>query len=267
MAPRLRGRDVDWMVRSRRRRIPLAGLGIAVRGLLLPACSEPNADERTSQGVVATAFDPIVDFGALSTFATVDSVALDTSFGDGGTLPAAQSQQILDRIAANLTARGYRRVDRGASPDLGVNAVLFFQVNVVSTVAPGAWWGGAGYPSPAVWGFHRRVRFGIWICESGVQERDVDHRARRPAGYRCVQSARGDAGGGGERCGGRRDQVGDRVGGVPSRLRRSGRGRARAGGLTRHRSSFSTVSPFANEMMRRIRKRDDARRRRCDAEL
>src|SRR3954451_24032284 len=128
MAPPPRGRDVDWMVRSRRRRtflgVPLsrpAGLAIALLGLLLPACSEPNADERSSQGVVATAFDPMVDFGALSTFATVDSVALDTSFGDAGTLPAAQSQQILDRIAANLVARGYRRVDRGASPDLGVN--------------------------------------------------------------------------------------------------------------------------------------------------
>ena len=173
MAPPPRGRDVDWMVRSRRRRIPLAGLGIALVGLLLPACTKPNADERTSQGVVATAFDPIVDFGALSTFATVDSVALDTRFGEEA--PSPRHKVSKSSIASRPTwwregtAVSMRRVARFRDPRRPLLSGQRREHRRTGGVV-----GRGGLSEPSRVGISdRRVRFGIWICESGVQERDV----------------------------------------------------------------------------------------------
>jgi uncharacterized protein DUF4136 len=115
---------------------------------------EPGADVRTAEPVVVTKFDPQVDFGGFATFATTDAVTLVSPLSDAGTLPTERSEAIIEQIASNLEARGYRRVARTAAPDLGVATTAFLTVSVSTSIYPGSWANTPGYPTtPTFWGY------------------------------------------------------------------------------------------------------------------
>jgi len=121
----------------------------------LGACaSRPDVSELIAEPVVATKFDPRIDFGSFDTFAVNPTVSVVRDVGDGGTLSPNTASGIVERITANMSARGYDLVALSERPSLGLQATVFLQINVTTTSFAGAWWGAPGFAStPAFWGF------------------------------------------------------------------------------------------------------------------
>jgi hypothetical protein len=115
----------------------------------------PGVEELATQTIVITKFAPDVDFGAFRTFATGDTIEVLTDDGDGGqtvtaTVDPALARAAYDAFANELTARGYRRVDRADNPDLGASLTAAIRQSAV--VPYGAWWG-FGSATGGFWGF------------------------------------------------------------------------------------------------------------------
>ena len=134
----------------------------------LPSCgSQPSADDRTAGLIVATRFDPNVDFGALPTFAIDPVVSTTSDASSGGVAGAVGNAVIIDQIVANMQARGYRQIDVASKPDLGVNATVFTRVKAGTTVSAGYWWGLPGYGgTPEFWGVPTGAYYAPWTYES-----------------------------------------------------------------------------------------------------
>jgi Domain of unknown function (DUF4136) len=131
----------------------------------LTACaSRPNVTDLTSGPIVATKFDPAVDFGSFATFAINPTVSLTTDLGDaGGTLPPDNAASVVDAITANMSARGYQRVGITERPALGLQATVSLQLNTATVGSAGSWWGAPGYGStPAFWGFPSSFYYAPW---------------------------------------------------------------------------------------------------------
>lgn len=117
----------------------------------LSACIDyPSEDKRFSQELVITAYDKKADFSSYGTFAIVPEVKV-VNVDDAGAMASvdpAASSAIIERVASSLASRGYARVDRDASPDLGVG-VTVVQGSGTGSVS-GSYW--AGYYA-SYWGY------------------------------------------------------------------------------------------------------------------
>lgn len=131
-------------------------------------------EELAEQTVVVTQFTPGTDFGAFRTFALDDviEIVLELDGGDAvRTVDPAIANPTLDTIAAELTARGYQRVDRSAQPDLGVAVTAV--VRLKATANFGVWWG-YGAATGAYWGYQGSsvatgmVSTGVALWKSGA---------------------------------------------------------------------------------------------------
>lgn len=145
------------MARRRARWSAAATLAVAaVTALTATGCLDtPAAGELLDDPIVATKRDPAADFASPSTFAMPDSIPLIEDVGTGPatkTVDPAIAGASLDEIAAQLTARGYRRVARTDGPDLAV-AVTAVNETRNTNIAYGGWWGSGDATTPAFWGY------------------------------------------------------------------------------------------------------------------
>jgi hypothetical protein len=133
---------------------------------LLPCCaSEPSADDRTAGQIIATRFDPSVDFGTFSTFAIDPVVSTTGDASTGGVLDAAGSAVVVNEVISNMQARGYRQTEVSSRPDMGINATVFSRIKATVTVT-GDWWALPGYTAPAFWGYPGGAYYAPWNYES-----------------------------------------------------------------------------------------------------
>jgi Domain of unknown function (DUF4136) len=126
---------------------------------------EPSLEERTTQQIVVTKFDPDANFASYATFAMPDSIVLRRSLDPLDSLDAAVAapenldpaiaNPMLDEISAQLTSRGYTRVARTQGPDLGV-VVTAVELVRVEQVSYGAWWN-VGTAAPSYWGYNGAI--------------------------------------------------------------------------------------------------------------
>lgn len=113
----------------------------------------PPDSSRVSQDLaIYTKYDISVNFNNYSTYAIVPKVAYidgkDTSY-----LTNAQAMSLLNRIAADMNARGFLQVaDSTFHPDLGINVTAIKSTNT-SVYYPGWYWGYPGYYPPGWWGY------------------------------------------------------------------------------------------------------------------
>jgi hypothetical protein len=124
--------------------------------LLVFASCETPLDERklTDEFVVITNFDTEADFSSYATYAIpTDTIGLITNTNVNDTL-LLQSEEdfprpVLDKIRANLNARGYTRVGRNEDPDIGVTVTLVEDFNIFQQVVyPSGYYSGYyGYGS------------------------------------------------------------------------------------------------------------------------
>jgi hypothetical protein len=132
--------------------------------VMLGACAtQPSVDELVSTPVIVTKFDTQVDFGTFDTFAVNPTVSLVRDVGDGGTLAPDKASALVDRITAQMSARGYRLVAVSDRPSLGLQATVNLQFNTATIETAGSWWGAPGYAGvPSFWGFPSAGYFAPW---------------------------------------------------------------------------------------------------------
>jgi hypothetical protein len=142
---------MNWTVRAQACCIAALAPLLASCGVMTPSDIQPSV----ANGVtVATQFKADAHFGSYRTFAIVNQVAVTTVGSWVGPSPAPQAAAlgpaVLNRVVANLVARGYQQVPLGQPADLSVNVTVIFAVN---SYAPGSWLGLPGYYPTGVWGF------------------------------------------------------------------------------------------------------------------
>ena len=126
---------------------------LLVAGMFIFAsCSKyPPASERLLEDlVIYTKYDTSINFKTYGTFSMVDSIAYIAP-KDSGKILDANAKAILNRISKNMTDRGYQKVAKDQSPDLGINVVAVKNVNA-QIFYPGWYWGYPGYFPPWYWG-------------------------------------------------------------------------------------------------------------------
>lgn len=138
-----------------REKIALFIIGV----VLFSACRpEPEAIDLADQLVVATNFDPEANFGAYNTYAIpTDTIGFISNSSNDTIIVASENdypRPVLQALNQNLTARGYTKVARNASPDLGINVIVVNDFDVFQNIVypdyyyPGNYYGGYyGYGS------------------------------------------------------------------------------------------------------------------------
>jgi hypothetical protein len=115
-------------------------------GLLVVACQpEPDNLKLLDEFVVSTNYDPSANFSAYETFSLpVDTIGFYSNRSNDTILTHANSslvRPILERVNANLVARGYTRVGKTESPQLGMNVLIVNDINLFQQVVyPGAYY-------------------------------------------------------------------------------------------------------------------------------
>jgi hypothetical protein len=91
-------------------------------GLLSGGCYPGGVDFAEDTDVVYTTYDQNYNFAAAGTYAMPDKIVINVEIDKGDTIyeymKDIYADQILNRIAENMSARGYQRVDVGANPDM-----------------------------------------------------------------------------------------------------------------------------------------------------
>lgn len=97
--------------------------------------------------------DSNVNFNNYKTYSISDSVAVIDNNNFAGQQVTQTDQQLLAAVRSALESRGYVRVDRTQSPDLGVNVSRLYNTST-SVVNLYDYWGGyGGYYDPYYWGY------------------------------------------------------------------------------------------------------------------
>src|SRR5437763_1884377 len=107
------GRIVE-IAAMRRGRVGRDGRRTAVFSIVLlcaalGACAtQPSIDALTSEPVIVTKYDTQIAFGSFDTFAINPTVSIVRDVGDAGTLSPEKAATLTERVAANMSSRGYR---------------------------------------------------------------------------------------------------------------------------------------------------------------
>lgn len=128
-------------------------IGLLGAGGSLVSCKDNALNDLSLEDsqVFITNYDRSVNFGQYRTFSLPDSVVVTTNNQAGLSLDLAE-QQVISRVAQNLTNRGFQRVERGATPDLGVAVIRVSNVytgvttNPYSSYYTNYWYGGGFGP-------------------------------------------------------------------------------------------------------------------------
>jgi hypothetical protein len=121
---------------------------IAVVSLLFAGCRpEPEAIELVDQLVVSTNYDNTANFSAYSTYAIpTDTIGFISERSSDTIIVASRSsfpKPVLQAVNAQLQARGFTRVAKNASPDLGINVLVVNDFNVFQDIVyPNNYYGG-----------------------------------------------------------------------------------------------------------------------------
>ena len=117
--------------------------------------TEPDSEKLIDQLVVSTNFDPEADFTAYSTYAIpTDTIGFISNNSDDTIMVSSQStfpRAALSAIRQNMEDRGYTRVARNESPDMGVNVMVVNDFNMFQEVV---YPGGYGYPGSYYSGYY-----------------------------------------------------------------------------------------------------------------
>jgi hypothetical protein len=95
---------------------------VSISGLLFSGCYPGGPDFTEDTDVVYTTFDEDYNFTTATTYAMPDKIVIDVEIDDGDTtyeyMKDIYAQPILNKIAENMSARGYQMVSVAANPDL-----------------------------------------------------------------------------------------------------------------------------------------------------
>ncbi|GAB3889954.1 DUF4136 domain-containing protein [Spirosoma agri] len=127
----------------------LYAIALLVTGAGLTACKENAVNDLSPADapVYITNYDRSVNFSQYKTFSLPDSVVIESNTGYQPSLGPLEGR-FVSNVANTLTSRGFKRVNRGESADLGVAIIrvnnLYTGVGVDPYGYYGGYWGG-GY--------------------------------------------------------------------------------------------------------------------------
>jgi len=130
-------------------RLSFIALGI----LAMVSCTKyPPSDSRLLEDMaILTQYDVNTKFGDYKTYSIVDTLYYITDKGTQKIINA-NSQLIINQIIGNMNARGYTKVAKGPSADLGINVTAIKTTTTTTVYYPGWYWGYPGYYPPYWWG-------------------------------------------------------------------------------------------------------------------
>jgi hypothetical protein len=120
---------------------------------------KPDSNKLLDQLVVSTSYDTNTDFTTYATYSMpTDTIGFYSNASNDTIIVEHDSdfpRPVLQQIQTNLDDRGYTRVDRTASPDLGINVSVVNDFNVFQQVVYPSGYGGygAGYYYPYYYGY------------------------------------------------------------------------------------------------------------------
>jgi hypothetical protein len=132
-------------------------VSVALAGIGLAGCYPQGPDFTEDLDVVYTNYDPDYDFVGQSTYAMPDKIVTDVEITNGGDtiyeyMKPVYADQILAKIASNMSALGWTRVDIDASPKpdvlltpAGISSTTYFYTYWYD------WWYGGYYGG---WGWY-----------------------------------------------------------------------------------------------------------------
>lgn len=122
---------------------------------LFSSCTKEPLDNLTEEEsrIYITNRDQTANFSSFKTYSIADSVSVIENNRLTGQQATAWDMQLLSAINSAMTARGYARVSRSQSPDLGINVSRLFNTTT-GLVDLGNYYGGyGGYYDPFYWGY------------------------------------------------------------------------------------------------------------------
>ena len=134
--------------------IGMAMLALTSIAVMAGCTKDPmnNLTEEESR-IYITNRDSNADFGAYKTYSIPDSVYVISNNSMAGQQATAWDLRALDAVRRNLESRGYKRVSRTQSPDLGINVSRIFNTTTSLVNLQDYWGGYGGYYDPYYWGY------------------------------------------------------------------------------------------------------------------
>lgn len=117
--------------------------------------TEPDSAELIDQMVVSTNYDTEADFSSYTTYAIpTDTIGFISNNSSDTIITAPGSdfpRQVLNAIKDNLDGRGYVKVNRSETPDVGINVMVVNDFNVFQQVVYPNYY---GYPGNYYSGYY-----------------------------------------------------------------------------------------------------------------
>lgn len=139
-------------------RITLAVLTLAIIGIT--GCRKDPVEALSSEErrIYITNRDQSVSFSGYKTFSIADNVVVVDGSNSGQRPSNASDQAFIQAVTAAMESRGFIRVDRNASPDLGVQVSRIIRTSTGIVSIPDYY----GYWDPFFWGSGFGPGFGGW---------------------------------------------------------------------------------------------------------
>lgn len=132
-----------------------AALLFAAGIIALSSCTKDPLSNLTAEEsrIYITNRDSSANFSSYKTYSLADSVSLIDNGRFAGREATSWDVRVTSAIAAAMNGRGYTRVARTASPDLGINVSRVYNTST-NVVNLGDYYGGyGGYYDPYYWGY------------------------------------------------------------------------------------------------------------------
>lgn len=129
---------------------------LAVTGLaLLSSCTKDPLNNITQEEsrIYITNRDSTADFNSFKTYSIPDSVYVINNNSSAGAQATAWDVQALAAVRSALESKGYVRVNRSQSPNLGINVSRIYNTSTSIVNLQDYWGGYGGYYDPYYWGY------------------------------------------------------------------------------------------------------------------
>lgn len=129
---------------------------LAIAGLVTASsCTKDPMNNLSAEEsrIYITNKDNNVNFGTYKTYSIADSVAVIDNNRFAGDQATAVDQQIIAAVRRAMESRGFVRVTRSQSPDLGINVSRLYNTSTNVVDLNDYWSGYGGYYDPYYWGY------------------------------------------------------------------------------------------------------------------
>ena len=129
---------------------------VAIAGFVIASsCTKNPMNNLTEEEsrIYVTNKDNNVNFGNYKTYSIADSVTVIDNNRFSGEEATPVDQQVIAAVRNAMESRGYVRVDRTQSPDLGINVSRLYNTTTSVVDLNDYWNGYGGYYDPYYWGY------------------------------------------------------------------------------------------------------------------